>query len=50
MKTLLLALVFIAAAVGYNYALAEHGPEIYRAINGPEPVKAAKPTPHRLAR
>ena len=42
MKTLLLFLALLAGAVGYNALLVSKGPALYKAINGPEPVKAAK--------
>ena len=40
MKTLLLFLALLAGAVGYNALLVTKGPSLYKAINGPEPVKA----------
>jgi hypothetical protein len=47
MKTLLLILALVGLAVGYNYALVEHGPALYKAINGPEPIKAKAHKPTR---
>lgn len=44
----LIALTFIIV-LGWTAAVTFCGPELYRAINGPEPVKAAKVT-HRRAR
>lgn len=38
MKIFLLIVLIVAAAAAYNYALAEHGPAIYKAINGPKPA------------
>lgn len=40
MKTVLLFLALLAGAVGYNALLVTKGPAIYKAINGPEPIKA----------
>lgn len=37
----LIALTFILI-LGWTAAVTFFGPELYRAINGPEPVKAAK--------
>lgn len=37
-------MLIAALAVGYNYALVQHGPDLYKAINGPEPVKAKAKT------
>jgi hypothetical protein len=45
MKTLLLFLALLAGAVGYNALLVSKGPTIYKAINGPDVVKAK---PHRV--
>jgi len=42
MKTLSLILAAVGLAVGYNFALVAHGPDLYKAINGPDPVKPAK--------
>lgn len=42
MKTVLLFLVLLAGAVGYNALLVTKGPAMYKAINGPEPVKPVK--------
>lgn len=40
MKTVLLFLVLLAGAVGYNALLVTKGPSLYKAINGPDAVKA----------
>ena len=42
MKTALLVFAVVLLAVGYNLALVGSGPALYKAINGPEPVKPAK--------
>ena len=47
MKTILLILALACGAIGYNYALVEHGPALYKAINGPEPIKAKANKPSR---
>jgi hypothetical protein len=44
----LIALTFFLT-FGWLVAVTFYGPELYRAINGPEPVKA-KVTSHRRAR
>ena len=41
----LIALTFLIV-FGWTAAVTFFGPELYRAINGPEPVKAAKVTRH----
>ena len=40
MKTVLLFLALLVGAIGYNALLVTKGPALYKAINGPEPVKA----------
>lgn len=43
MKTILAIII-----LGWTAAVTFCGPELYRAINGPEPVKPAKAKTHRI--
>lgn len=41
MKLVLPLLLIVGLAVGYNYALVAHGPDLHKAIHGPS--KTTKP-------
>jgi len=45
MKLVLPLLLIVGLAVGYNYALVAHGPDLHKAIHGPDAkAKTSKPT------
>ena len=45
MKLVLPFLLIVGLAVGYNYALVAHGPDLYKAVNGPDAkAKPSKPS------
>ena len=45
MKLILPLILIVGLAVGYNYALVAHGPDLHKAIHGPDAkAKTSKPS------